>query len=49
VGTLLGLAVRVSQRAVLVSRAGLAAWSYGLDARVFSYEQKADMGRQGAR
>jgi hypothetical protein len=39
----------VNQRAVLVSPAGPAAWSYGLHALVSSYDQKADLGRQVAR
>jgi predicted site-specific integrase-resolvase len=49
VGTLPVLAVRVNQRAVLVSPAGPAAWSYGLRARVSSYGRKADLGRRVAR
>jgi hypothetical protein len=49
VGTLPVLAVRVNQGAVLVSRAGPAAWSYGLLAGVSSYGQRAGVGRPVAR
>ena len=44
-GTLPIPAVRVNQRVVLVSRSrpGPAAWSYGLHARVSSFDQKADL------
>jgi putative resolvase len=48
-GTLPVPAVRVNQRAVLVSPAGPAVWSYGLRAGVSWYGQEADVGRQGAR